>query len=358
MDADTIRYLNFGLDRQAIAEHINLRNRQGRVELFTSRATPFCPFSHAARVVIAEKQISCDRIEIDRTGPSNAPPWYVTEISRSGEVPALRHNGTVVCEFVPLLEYLDSAFDGPQLMPTASAEIERVKLALRKSLTTLSAISKLLHCANGFASDEEARCKRELSADLAGWEHELRVSFNTRKNAECPFICGSIVTLADIVLHAVLQRLVLVGTYNGFELAPGMERLREFIKRFNERPSAKSELLDPIALIRSYEKHCRPAPIDCIAHIPDAVETAITEILGAVRELQSLMAGVKQQTAGSAWDLARGRAAILKRTTQAGASGMGDEVHGGLDLAALAQAAKSSVGTIGGVELAKEVGHR
>jgi hypothetical protein len=129
-----------------------------------------------------------------------------------------------------------------------------------------------------------------------------------------------------------------------------MDRLREFMKRFNERPSAKSASVDPIALIRSYEKHCRPGPIECVAHIADAVEAAITEILRAVHRLQSVLAVVKQQSVG--WDLARGRAAVLKRAAQAGA------VQGGLDLAALAQAAKSSVGTIGGVELAKDVGHR
>ena len=56
------------------------------LKLWSARA---CPFAHRTRLVLAEKQLNFELIEIDL---QHKPAW-LSEISVYGKVPALEHEG-------------------------------------------------------------------------------------------------------------------------------------------------------------------------------------------------------------------------------------------------------------------------
>src|SRR5687767_8093258 len=70
------------------------------LELFSM---PLCPFAHRVRLVLAEKKIDYRLTEIDL----GDKPQAFLKVSPYGRVPALRHDGTHVCESAIINEYLD-----------------------------------------------------------------------------------------------------------------------------------------------------------------------------------------------------------------------------------------------------------
>ena len=82
------------------------------LRLFSARA---CPFAHRTRLVLAEKGLDFELVEIDL---KNKPEWFST-VSSYGKVPALEHQGRRFVESAIVNEYLDEAFPEPALLPKA-----------------------------------------------------------------------------------------------------------------------------------------------------------------------------------------------------------------------------------------------
>jgi glutathione S-transferase len=82
--------------------------------LFSARA---CPFAHRTRLVLGEKQLDFELVEIDL---QNKPAWFNT-VSVYGKVPALEHDGQRIVESAIVNEYLDEVFPTPALLPRAPA---------------------------------------------------------------------------------------------------------------------------------------------------------------------------------------------------------------------------------------------
>jgi glutathione S-transferase len=84
------------------------------ITLFSARA---CPFAHRTRLVLAEKQLDFELVEIDL---QNKPAWFHT-VSNYGKVPALQHGEVRVVESAIVNEYLDEVFPEPALLPSEPA---------------------------------------------------------------------------------------------------------------------------------------------------------------------------------------------------------------------------------------------
>ena len=74
---------------------------------------PTCPFSHRVRMVLAEKDITLDIIDVD----PDDPPVEVLENSPYLELPVLVDRGLVLYQSTLIMEYLDERFPHPPLMP-------------------------------------------------------------------------------------------------------------------------------------------------------------------------------------------------------------------------------------------------
>jgi RNA polymerase-associated protein len=100
-------------------------NRRSVMTLF-SKAN--CTYSHRVRMVLAEKGISVDIVDID---PDN-PPEDLRELNPYGGIPTLVDRDLVLYDANVIMEYLDERFPHPPLMPVDPVSRARSRLMLHR----------------------------------------------------------------------------------------------------------------------------------------------------------------------------------------------------------------------------------
>jgi glutathione S-transferase len=99
-------------------EHSNYLEDYPPMPIFSLISHPLCPFVQRAAIVLLEKQVPFNRMDVDL---SNKAPWFL-EISPTGKVPLLKiqaDNGAndVLFESVAICEYLQETQLGASLYP-------------------------------------------------------------------------------------------------------------------------------------------------------------------------------------------------------------------------------------------------
>ena len=83
-----------------------------------------CPYAQRTRMVLIEKGLDCELIEID---VYNKPEWF-HEISPYGKVPVIVHEGKTIFESAIINEYLDERYPEVALMPSDLYERARARI--------------------------------------------------------------------------------------------------------------------------------------------------------------------------------------------------------------------------------------
>jgi stringent starvation protein A len=87
---------------------------------------PACPFCARVRIVLAEKGLDHERVEVDLR---DRPRWLY-ELNASGKVPVLEDDGLVLPESAVIMEYLEDRYPAPALLPEDAAGRARARLAV------------------------------------------------------------------------------------------------------------------------------------------------------------------------------------------------------------------------------------
>src|SRR5919205_912710 len=77
-----------------------------------------CPYCARVRIVLAEKSVSYETVEIDL---SDRPAW-IYEKNATGRVPVLEEDAWVLPESAVIMEYLEERYPEPALLPPDAAE--------------------------------------------------------------------------------------------------------------------------------------------------------------------------------------------------------------------------------------------
>jgi len=85
-----------------------------------------CPYSHRCRIVLFEKDMDFEVIDVDM----HNKPEEIASISPSGKVPVLVERDLVLTESNIINEYIDERFPHPQLMPPDPVMRARARLVL------------------------------------------------------------------------------------------------------------------------------------------------------------------------------------------------------------------------------------
>src|SRR5713226_3410102 len=87
---------------------------------------PQCPFGQKVRIVLAEKELSYELVNVDlRRGEQKRPEFL--KLNPFGKVPVLVDDEVVVYDSTVINEYLEDEYPHPQLMPSDSAARARVR---------------------------------------------------------------------------------------------------------------------------------------------------------------------------------------------------------------------------------------
>ncbi len=96
-------------------------NRSSVITLYTSST---CAYSHMVRIVLAEKGINYNAIEVDK----NDTPEDLKDINPYNEVPTLVDRDLILFEHQIVMEYLDERFPHPPLMQVDPVQRSQNKL--------------------------------------------------------------------------------------------------------------------------------------------------------------------------------------------------------------------------------------
>src|SRR5713226_5820347 len=87
---------------------------------------PQCPFGQKVRIVLAEKELSYELVNVDlRRGEQKRPEFL--KLNPFGKVPVLVDDEVIVYDSTIINEYLEDEYPHPPLMPTDSAARARVR---------------------------------------------------------------------------------------------------------------------------------------------------------------------------------------------------------------------------------------
>ena len=175
-----------------------------------------CPYCARARIVLAEKGLGYETVEIDL---SDRPGWIYAK-NPSGTVPVLEEDGGFVLpESLVIMEYLEERFPEPPLWPADPEERALGRLWLDRFDVRLG-------------SDYYALRRREPSR----LEERLR-DLDAALEAQ-PYLSGRQYGLADIGYVPWILR---ARSNLGVELEP-YAALSAWLERQSERPAVAAEL--------------------------------------------------------------------------------------------------------------------
>lgn len=198
-----------------------IANRRSVMTLF-SDAT--CPQSHRVRMVLAEKGITVEIVNID---PDNLPEDLI-DLNPYQSVPTLVDRELVLYDTQVVTEYLDERFPHPPLMPVDPVSRARSRLALFRIEKDWYSLIRDLESKNDKLVTKARKTLRDSLASSA----EV---FSAK-----PYFLSDEFSLVDAAIAPVLWRL----KYYNIDLPVQARAVNEYAERMFARDSFKASLTE------------------------------------------------------------------------------------------------------------------
>lgn len=177
-------------------------------------------YSHRTRMVLAEKGISVDVIEVGADGK----PEDLLELNPYGSVPTLVDRDLVLYDSQVIMEYLDERFPHPPLMPVDPVSRARTRLMLYRINKDIYSLVDRIDSGEGVD-----QAKKELAENLVA----ISPVFDQK-----PFFMSDEFSLMDCALAPVLWRLKVYGV----ELPDQAKAVSKYAKRVFDRAAFRESL--------------------------------------------------------------------------------------------------------------------
>jgi len=198
-----------------------LANRRSVMNLFTS---PTCPYSHLARIVLAEKDITFESIDVN----IDSPPEDLSELNPYNTVPTLIDRDLVLYDSRVIIEYLDERFPHPPLMPVDPVSRAKTRLALHR-------VEKdwypLMHDIMHKGEKTVAKSRKILRESIVSSNELFKVM---------PFFLSEDYTLVDATIAPLLWRLPALG----IELPAEAKAVADYAERIFSREAFQLSLTE------------------------------------------------------------------------------------------------------------------
>jgi len=178
---------------------------------------PRCPYAARVRIVLAEKGIEVDVVEIDL---SDRPDWLY-EKNPAGRVPVIEEDDRPLAESVVIMEFLEERYPEPALLPPDPADRAAVRLLIFRDDELTDPYYALRRGEEGAAE--------QFDAALARLDVQL---------SERDFLGGAEFGLADIAFVPWILR---ARDMLGVEL-DGYPSLGAWLARLEQRPAIAAEV--------------------------------------------------------------------------------------------------------------------
>jgi len=199
-----------------------IANRRSVMTLFSK---PTCIHSHRTRIVLAEKNINIDIVNVD--GPDL--PEDLMDLNPYHTVPTLVDRDLVLYDSRVIVEYLDERFPHPPLMPVDPVTRAQFRLALFRIETDWYEL----------ADQFEPEGERRLASKSRKMLRESILASVELFAAERFFLSEDF-SLVDCSIAPILWRLPVYG----IDLGSQAEAIENYMKRVFDRPSFQDSLTE------------------------------------------------------------------------------------------------------------------
>ncbi len=194
------------------------------------------PNPHVVRMYAAECGVGLELEEVDLMGGANRQEDYL-KLNPSGQLPCLETEaGNLIAEVTAICEYIDEKADGVSLMGTTDEARANTRMWTRR--IDLGICEPL---ANGFRYSEGLPIFKDrmitIPAAAEGLKQIAREKMswlNDQMDDGRPFIGGTVVSLADVVLYCFLNFGKAIGQPYDVELS----NLNAWFESMNARETA------------------------------------------------------------------------------------------------------------------------
>ncbi|MBT8766207.1 glutathione S-transferase N-terminal domain-containing protein [Metapseudomonas boanensis] len=181
-------------------------------------------YSHRVRIVLAEKGVSAEIINVEQ---GRCPP-KLAEVNPYGSVPTLVDRDLALYESTVIMEYLDERYPHPPLLPVYPVARANSRLLIhRVQRDWCSLVDRILDPRTKDA--EKALARKELRESLTGVSPLF---------ADKPFFLSEDFSLVDCCLLPILWRLPVLG----IELPRPAKPLLDYMERQFARDSFQTSL--------------------------------------------------------------------------------------------------------------------
>ncbi|SFM94888.1 glutathione S-transferase N-terminal domain-containing protein [Nitrosomonas communis] len=184
--------------------------------MMTLYSTATCPFSHRCRIVLHEKDMDFQVIDVD---PHNKPEDLAV-ISPYGRVPILIERDLVLYESNIINEYVDDRFPHPQLMPAEPVMRARARLLLHR-------FEQELFCHIDAVEQNDQKSADKMRVAIAESLTMIAPIFDKQK-----YMLGDEYSMLDVAIAPLLWRL----DHYGISLPKQATPLLKYSERLFSRP--------------------------------------------------------------------------------------------------------------------------
>lgn len=219
-----------------------------KLRLYSARA---CPFAHRTRLVLQEKAIDFELIEVDL----QRKPREFTDASLYGKVPAIEHAGHRIWESAIINEYLEEVFPEPALLPREPGRRALARIWIDYANTRLApAFAQLIRAET---PDQEAEGRKVLNEVLSFIEREAL----PRSSERGPYWLGAELSLVDLSFYPWFERLPAVDRLRGFSIPAEHTRLRAWLEAVQARDAVRA-LQNPVDFyVERYARFVKPRAV-------------------------------------------------------------------------------------------------
>ena len=186
---------------------------------------PHSHYSHRVRIVLAEKGVTVDVVNVDPT----EPPAELSDLNPYNALPTLVDRDLVLYEPNIMMEYLDERFPHPPLLPVYPVARAHSRLMMwRVGRDWCDLVDRI---ETGKAKDVE-QARKELRESLVSAAPLFQ---------ETPFFLSEEFTIVDCCIGPILWRLPRLGISLPEK---GVKPLEQYMERLFERRSFKASLSD------------------------------------------------------------------------------------------------------------------
>lgn len=197
-----------------------------RADKITLVSFDLCPYVQRAAIVLAEKNVSFERVDIDL---ENKPDWFL-KISPRGKVPLLKVGEEVLFESAAIVEYLDET-EEPRLHPGSPVAKARHRAWIEFGSAVLADIWTLETTADRAAFDSAITA---LKDKFAWVEAEL---------GEGRYFAGDVFSIVDAVFAPAFRYFDVFDEIADLGVFDGLPKVRAWRAELAKRTSVRNAVV-------------------------------------------------------------------------------------------------------------------